>query len=385
MLRASERPDVGQEEEPLNQERVYVASNKELWDGWAKLHLESPELYDIEGFRLGKTTLEKVESTELGDIRGQSLLHLQCHFGLDTLSLARDKGAIVTGVDLSSNAIETAKQLSRECNIPAEFVCSDIYELPKHLEGQFDIVYTSHGVLTWLYDLNKWADIVAHYLKPGGTFYIVEFHPFTHMFNEEWTSFSEPYFYNGEHIETEEQGSYGDRSADFSHTAHEWPHTLSEIQNALRDAGLIVEFCHEFPYVTSECFPNLEQTGEGEYTVKDRSKGMPLMFSIKATSMPELSLKKKIMPGLKEPAENEKLKKEIEILKRQLQQQKNETGISAGSSTSYSQEADTTQRGLNSILFSSTIPPNKANDTASAQASPTSLRRTQSFSSVPNT
>ena len=175
-------------------------SNKSLWDAWTKIHTApGASGYDIEAFRSGKTTLEQIELTELPDVAGKSLLHLQCHFGLDSLSWAR-QGAIVTGVDLSSESITTAQQLSEECKIPATFICSDIYALPEKLDEKFDIVFTSYGVLTWLCDLDKWAEIIARYLKPGGTFYLVEFHPFTHMFDEQWQNIADNYFFSKEEV-----------------------------------------------------------------------------------------------------------------------------------------------------------------------------------------
>jgi SAM-dependent methyltransferase len=122
---------------------------------------------------------------EVGDVRGKRLLHLQCHFGLDTLSWAR-RGARVTGVDFSVEAISAARQLAREVGLEleSEFVCSDLYALRSALEraGGFDVVYTSYGVLNWLPELESWARLIADYLKPGGVFHIVEVHPTARMF-----------------------------------------------------------------------------------------------------------------------------------------------------------------------------------------------------------
>jgi SAM-dependent methyltransferase len=143
----------------------YLKSNRDLWDAWTELH-ERSELYDVEGFKQGKFRLNPFEKQEVGDVRGKTLLHLQCHFGLDTLSWV-NLGAIVTGADFSEKAIALARRLSEETGIPATFVCSNIYDLPEALEGQYDIVFTSHGVLGWLPDIDAWAKVVAHFLKPG--------------------------------------------------------------------------------------------------------------------------------------------------------------------------------------------------------------------------
>jgi SAM-dependent methyltransferase len=217
---------------------------------------------------------------ELNDVTGKSLLHLQCHFGLDTLSWARE-GAIVTGVDFSEPAVQFAQQLSQECDIPAKFICTDIYKLPDLLPEKFDIVFTSYGALTWLYDIEQWAKIVTHFLKPDGILYLVEFHPFTYMFNDAWDAISNPYFYSKDPLITQEQGSYANKEADFSGTAYEWPHTIGEIVTALCKVGLKIEFLHEFPYSPYNCFPSLEEINPSEFAVK--GKNIPLTFSIKAT------------------------------------------------------------------------------------------------------
>ena len=115
---------------------------------------------------------------------GVRVLHLQCHFGMDTLSWAR-LGASVTGVDYSEQAIRAAGELAAECGLEGRFICCNLYDLPAHLDGQFDIVYTSYGVLCWLPDLREWARIAASYVKPGGFFYIAEFHPFAYVFDDE--------------------------------------------------------------------------------------------------------------------------------------------------------------------------------------------------------
>lgn len=269
----------------------FTESNKSLWDGLTKINIKS-DFYDVEGFKAGKSTLKQVELSELGDVKDKSILHLQCHIGLDTLSLAK-KDANVTGVDLSDEAIAEAQKLSQELNIPAEFICSDVYKLPEVLNKKYDMVFTSYGVLVWLSNLSKWANVIAHFLNPGGKFYIVEFHPFTNMFDESWQALTNSYFYSNEPIKLTQQGSYADLSAEFTHVSYEWPHTISDIMNALRQSGLIIDFFHEFPYSSYNCFPSLEEAGQDKYVIKDQTNAVPLMFSIKATYMPELTVKDK--------------------------------------------------------------------------------------------
>src|SRR3954453_14494479 len=137
----------------------YFEANKEGWNKRAIVHKDS-SFYDIDSFKAGKSSLNKIELEELGNVKGKNLLHLQCHFGMDTLSWARE-GAIVTGIDLSDEAIKTAKELSNELNIPAQFICCNVYDSLQHINQQFDIVFTSYGVIGWLPDLDIWCSIIA--------------------------------------------------------------------------------------------------------------------------------------------------------------------------------------------------------------------------------
>ena len=159
-----------------------IEANRKLWDKLTPIHVASA-FYDVEGFKRGRCTLAAVEREEVGDVAGKSLLHLQCHFGLDTLSWAR-LGAEVTGVDFSGKAIAQARALVAALGIRAEFVCCELGELPGRLRGGFDIVFTSGGVLPWLPDLRSWAKTIVGLLKLGGVFYIREFHPFAGVMDD---------------------------------------------------------------------------------------------------------------------------------------------------------------------------------------------------------
>jgi SAM-dependent methyltransferase len=265
----------------------YIKANLELWNNWALIH-EKAEAYDLEGFRAGKLSLNTIELEEIGDVAGKSLLHLQCHFGKDTLSWAR-LGASVTGADFSDKAIALARSLSEELGIPADFVCSNVYDLPDVLPGQFDIVFTSYGVLYWLPDIDRWAQVVGHFLKPGGTFYIVEFHPFAWVFEDaeegEGLKVSYPYFTPPEPLEFETHGTYADPDADYHSVEYGWNHSLGEIVSALISAGLTIEFLHEFPFsIEGSMFKALERGEDDRWRLKDPREraGIPLMFSIRA-------------------------------------------------------------------------------------------------------
>jgi len=262
----------------------HIEANKRLWDAWTDAHVRS-EFYDVEGFKRGGCTLSPIEIEEVGDVAGKRLLHLQCHFGMDTLSWAR-LGAKVTGVDLSERSIAQARALAEELDIPADFHQSNIYELPEKLTGQFDIVFTSAGVLAWLPDLAKWGQVIAHLLAPGGTFYIREFHPAADVFGDRDTPepvVSHPYFNTGEALRAELEGSYADPGAAVKNESYEWFHSLADVVNALIGAGLRIEFLHEFPYTTYKSHPWLTQGDDGLWRYEGVPNSIPLMFSIKAT------------------------------------------------------------------------------------------------------
>ena len=261
----------------------YMRSNLEHWNELTPIH-ERSKFYDVEGFKAGNSTLKSIELEELGDVSGRSLLHLQCHFGMDTMSWAR-VGARVTGVDFSDRAISLAHSLSKELGIEADFVCSDIYSLPSILDRKFDIVFTSYGVLCWLPDLRRWAEVIAHFLRPGGTLYMVEGHPFVDVFDYS-DDVSElkviySYFHTPEPMKSENEGSYADRSAKVSLPNYEWAHSLGDIVNALISAGLQIEFLHEFPVCSWRPFPFMERDEDGWWRLQGNN--IPLTFSLMAT------------------------------------------------------------------------------------------------------
>ena len=226
----------------------YFETNKRRWNELVDIHAASEE-YDLEGFLAGKNSLHRIELEKLGDVSGKSLLHLQCHFGLDTISWAR-LGAKATGVDFSETAIELAREIARHAGVDAEFVCSNVYDLPENLVGEFDIVFTSYGVLCWLNDMDEWARIIAHYLKPGGVFLLVESHPFMWVFDDESEELKQRYSYwhSDEPLSWEEDGTYADEKAKVTNKkSYEWQHTVSDILNALINAGLTIDEIGEYP------------------------------------------------------------------------------------------------------------------------------------------
>jgi SAM-dependent methyltransferase len=264
-------------------------TNRRRWDELAPLHARSA-FYDLAGFEAGASSLKSIEIEELGDVAGRSLLHLQCHIGLDTLSWAR-RGARVAGVDFSEASVAQARALAVRCGLEAEFVCSAVETLPDVLTGQYDIVFTSYGVLCWLEDLARWGRTIAHFLKPGGVFYLVESHPFAEVFNdtsgpkvEEELRITYPYFSDGRAIVAQSRGSYVDREAAVVHdTSYQWSHTLGDILDAVLGAGLRLEFLHEFPVCFYARFPGMTCGEDGWWRLGGVESKLPLLFSLKAT------------------------------------------------------------------------------------------------------
>ena len=259
-------------------------TNQQLWNAWTSLH-ETSDFYDLPGFKAGKSSLRPIECAELTDVAGRSLLHLQCHFGLDTLSWAR-KGAIVTGVDFSDQSIALAQSLSAELDIPATFVCSDIEHLPDVLNGQFEIVFSSYGVLPWLRDLRRWAEVIAHFLKPNGIFYLVDDHPFmrTLRTNEAGElTVANPYFFTEKPSRIEARGSYaapGEEQTPLREW-YIWNHSLGEILGVLIGAGLQIEFLHEFPFAMRAKFSSMQRSEDGVWRFS-KPPEFPLLFSLQA-------------------------------------------------------------------------------------------------------
>lgn len=257
----------------------YFEENRQSWNKRTAVHKDS-SFYDLASFKKGKSSLNKIELDELGDVTGKTMLHLQCHFGMDTMSWARE-GAIVTGVDLSDEAITLAEEINEELNLNAEFICCNVYDLKEHLNKKFDVVFTSYGTIGWLPDLDAWAEIVSYFLNPGGTFYIADFHPVLWMMDESFENIKYNYF-NTDVITEVISGTYSDRSAPIKSIEHGWNHPFSEIITALLKKNLRVTQFNEFPFSPYNCFNNLEQGDDDMWRIKGMNEKMPMMYSIKA-------------------------------------------------------------------------------------------------------
>jgi 2-polyprenyl-3-methyl-5-hydroxy-6-metoxy-1,4-benzoquinol methylase len=270
-------------------ETTFTSINRRLWNDKVNYHVASA-MYNVPGFIAGNDSLNKIEIDLLGDLQGKRILHLQCHFGLDSLSLARRGAQHVTGVDMSDKGIDKARELAETINLTAStrFICCNIYDLQEHLSCDpnelFDIVFTSYGVTTWLPDMDKWASLISQYLKPNGTFIIAEFHPVICMFNEPFSSIEESYFKQNAII-SQCQGTYADRDAPISNPSIEWNHSLSEVLQSLINHNLRIDVVQEFDYSPYDCFLNSVKTEDGFYQIKGLEKKIPIIYAIKATKI----------------------------------------------------------------------------------------------------
>lgn len=250
--------------------------NRKVWNEIVELHYNHPD-YKLQEFLDGWNSLKKIEKNALGDVNGKALLHLMCQFGMDTLSWAR-LGADVTGVDISDKSIEFAEKLKKVANMPeAQFIRSDIYDLIGKSDKKFDIIFQSHGTHCWIEDLDKWAEVIAHYLKPGGTFFIVDGHAIADLFlwDDEFT-----YFRKGPYKESN-WNDYCDRDYKVKGESVEWMHKLSDFVNAMVKAGLTVVAMDEYNHSYYDVKGDWVQKGDYWYPPDGATK-YPLMFSLKA-------------------------------------------------------------------------------------------------------
>lgn len=269
-----------------------IAENRRLWDAWTAVNTTTA-FYDVQGFRDDPrdVRIEPWEQGEVGDVVGKTLLHVQCHFGLDTLSWARLGAARVTGVDFSEPAIAFASALAAETGLAdrSRFVVANVYDLPGPLAGEtFDVVYTGCGALGWLPDLGPWARTVASFVKPGGIFYVHEAHPALWTIADEQTAPNDlrlAYdYWGGPVITTPVVGSYADPTAHVDVTVqHGWNHSLGEVVTLLAREGLRIELLDEKRELSWPA-PFLVPTADGQHYGWPAGQvgTLPLMYSLRA-------------------------------------------------------------------------------------------------------
>lgn len=274
------------------------ALNQARWNEVVAIHVASP-FYRVKEFLAGADTLLPIEAAEIGDLTGKSLIHLQCHFGLDTLALAR-RGAQVTGLDFSSTAIAAARDLAREAGIDARFVEGNLYDAPSLISDRFDRAYVTWGAINWLPDIMGWAKVVATMLKPGGELYLLEGHPFAITLDQIGDGSvladgavgeqdpSAPlrpaydYFQDASKPLTfETDQTYTNDGPKLKNTrTHEFVHGIGDILGALIDAGLTITQFREHDRLAWQMYPMMVEDGDGMYRMPDGMPSLPLSFSL---------------------------------------------------------------------------------------------------------
>jgi len=264
-----------------------IEANRSWWDSVVPVHVAS-DFYDVEGWLAEGRGPRRREAEVLGDVHGLSLVHLQCHFGKDTLSWAR-AGATVTGLDFSEAAIGAARSLAVRAGLAdrAEFVCAPVAEAVEALGRRtFDVVYVSLGALCWLPSVREWAAQVAGLLGPGGRLFLHEVHPVSMALADDELRLTYPYFEEVEPVEDTEAGTYADWTATDvlpGDPTYGWNHGLGELVEALLAHGLRLDRLEEHDWTSFQRFPWLVETGEEEFVAPEGHLRVPLSFTLLAT------------------------------------------------------------------------------------------------------
>lgn len=270
---------------PVGREE-HFADNRANWDDRAALHEAAG--YGIEDLVAdgAHISAEVAQDRErLGDLHGQDVIHLQCHLGTDTVSLARLGPRRVVGLDLSGESIRRARTVAERCGADIEFIAANVYDARQVVTGDFDLVYTSIGVLCWLPDVAAWARVIASLLRPGGRFLIRDDHPMFMTIGDDVTDglrIEQPYFQQDRPLTWDQEGSYIETPADappMTHTrSHEWNHSIGEILTALLDAGLVLDSFEETPYSAWTPWPELMVADGPGYRLREGAERVPMQF-----------------------------------------------------------------------------------------------------------
>ena len=255
--------------------KKHIEANKKAWNKRTPIHIKS-NFYKNDEFIKGMDSLKKIELRAIGDVKGKTLLHLQCHFGQDSISFAR-KGAKVTAVDFSDVAIREAKKLAKETNTCVNFIESNVLDLK--INKKFDIVFSSYGVIGWIPDLNAWAATISTHLKKGGLFLLTEFHPFLELIKDNGHN----YFYEANPDIEMENGTYTDGGSELVTKTCWWNHSLTNIFSALESNGLKLTHFEEFDY-SPFLLDGMIKREKGKYVLdKRKENSTPYIFNLKAT------------------------------------------------------------------------------------------------------
>ena len=268
----------------------HLRANRARWNELADLHAAT-KFYDLDGFVAGhRTGLHPTEPLEMGSVEGKSLVHLQCHLGIETLAWARLGAKRVVGLDFSDTALARARSLAERCGLAdrARFVLSDVHQAVRALadDAPFDVVYVSVGALLWLPSVRRWAEIASSLLVPGGTLYVREAHPMLLAVNGDSGQLivAAPYFERAQPSRSEDNQDYADPDArTVSTVSYEWNRGLGEIVQALLDASFTIELLHEHRDAEWQAFPHMIRNQHGLYELpRDQRDNLPLTFSLRA-------------------------------------------------------------------------------------------------------
>ncbi|TKT82845.1 class I SAM-dependent methyltransferase [Aquamicrobium sp. LC103] len=267
---------------------VYTAANLANWNDRAELHAtDTTGSYRIDKVLAGGSSLHELETREIGDVSGKHIVHLQCHIGLDTLSLKHLGAASVTGLDFSSKALAAARDFAARAGTKARFVEASIYDAPRALGETYDMAFVTWGAINWLDDIRAWARAVAGVLKPGGRLYLLDGHPQMLQYEARngrleleygWrTPMAEPLHWDDAQTYT------GDERPVKNGLHYEWIHPIGDVVNALITAGMSIDFLNEHEIVVWRAFPDLVEAGEDQFVLPAGMPRIPMSFSIGAT------------------------------------------------------------------------------------------------------
>jgi SAM-dependent methyltransferase len=257
------------------------------WEARVPIHAASDD-YALDAYVADPGRLSDVvaaDAPSLGDLGGLRVVHLQCHLGTDTLSLAR-LGGTVTGVDFSPSALEVARDLARRTGTDVRYVESSVDDVPARLPERFDLVYTGVGSLCWLPSVTRWAQVVAGLLEPGGRLYVREGHPVLWALDDERDDellvLRHPYFEDAGPSRWDDATTYAGDGVVASPTTFEWNHGLAEIVQAVLDAGLHLTRLEEHRTVDWQALPWMVPAGSGRWRLPRGADRLPLMYTLEA-------------------------------------------------------------------------------------------------------
>lgn len=269
-----------------------MQANRANWDARTPIHLASA-FYGLDGSRDSADWFADYEWTDLGELAGVELLHLQCHLGTESIALAR-RGARVVGLDISGESIRNARRIATGAGVAIEYVESNVYDARDALGGRtFDKIYTGKGAVCYLPELAPWAEVVAGLLKPGGSLYLVEFHPLLYALGAVPPSDgSEELLLRNDYLggrgvdERDATRTYTDGPALTEATvAYEWRHELGAVINALVGAGLRIDRLRESEMIPWPRWSTMVPAEGGWFRLPDNAPRIPLLYALLASKL----------------------------------------------------------------------------------------------------